>query len=93
MLKRASKYSLPNSYKNNVELIYIILRIFDNSFKTIYSEEFYYVHICKEKFSLQEIAEIVSVSETSLKDHIKKINVMACAIMESRNDIKINILK
>lgn len=88
MLKRASKYSLSCSSVENIELISLIFKIIDKNLNTIYFKEFYYVYISKEKHSIEEIAELIGVSETSLKDHIKKINSIVFSILERKDEIK-----
>ena len=89
MLKRVSKNTtLLSEYKESIELISIILRIYDETFNTIYYNEFYYIYVTNEKLSIEEISDIVGVSETTLKDHIKKINVAVFNVLKFKKDIE-----
>ncbi len=56
------------------EYLLEVLSLLDSVEQTIYSAEFYYIHIDQQLYSVKELANILSLSYTALHVHMHKLN-------------------
>lgn len=56
------------------EYLWDVFSLIDSVEQTIYSAEFYYIHIDQQLYSVKELANILNLSYTTLHVHMRKLN-------------------
>lgn len=91
MLKRSKIVNLQSYNKKNIDQIQFILQIIDKVEKTNYYQEFYYIYLDSNIYTLEDVAFLVSFSLSTFKRHLKILNLYILAIEDAIKNKKVDV--